>query len=82
VTLLFVSTIVVASLVGSSITGVAPDVRRDFGLALLLGLVLVVAAMNLPFVGGVLRLLVGLAGMGLVITTARDMWQESRRDYA
>ncbi len=81
-TLLFVSIIVVASLVGSSITGVDPDAPHGFGLALLLGLLLLVAAMNVPFVGGLVRLLIGLAGMGLVITTAREMWQGSRHEYA
>ncbi len=77
-TLLFVSTIVVAALVGSSITGADPESTYGFGLALLLGLVLVVAVMNLPFVAGLMRLLVGLAGMGLVITTVLEAWKNRR----
>jgi cytoskeletal protein CcmA (bactofilin family)/predicted anti-sigma-YlaC factor YlaD len=81
-TLLFVSIIVVAALVGSSITGADPEGTHGFGAALLLGLVLVIAAMNLPFVGGVLRVLVGLAGMGLVIVTALDAWRRPRSAYA
>ena len=43
--------------------------RRAWPRMLLLGLVVVVAVANIPFVGGLLRLLIGLAGMGLVITT-------------
>ena len=81
-TLLFVSTIVVAALVGSAVTGNDPEAAHGFGMALLLGLVVVVVLMNLPFVGGLLRVLVGLAGMGLVITTAADLWQERRREFA
>jgi hypothetical protein len=81
-TLLFVSTIVVGSLVGSSITGSDGESTYAFGAALLLGLAIVVVVMNLPFVGGLLRLLIGLVGMGLVITTAREMWLQSRRDHS
>jgi len=81
-TVLFVSVVVVAALVGSSITGSAPESTHGFGLALLLGLVVVVAGMNVPWIGGLLRLLVGLTGMGLVITTLYDMWQSRKLDYA
>jgi cytoskeletal protein CcmA (bactofilin family) len=83
-TLLFVSAIVVASLVGSAITGGSaggPWGASGFGVTLLLGLVLVIAVMNIPFVGGLLRLLIGLVGMGLVISTAVEMWQGRRSDY-
>ena len=78
-TLLFVSAIVVASLVGTSITGADPESTHGFGVGLLLGLVLVVAAMNLPFVGWLLRLLIALAGLGLLVTNAYESWRESRR---
>jgi anti-sigma factor RsiW len=81
-TLLFVSTVVVAALVGSSISGADPESSHGFGMALLLGLVVVVAAMNLPFVGVLLRLLIGLVGMGLLITTVHEMWRTPSREYA
>jgi anti-sigma factor RsiW len=81
-TVLFVSTVVVSSLVGSSITGSDVESTYGFGSALLLGLAVVIVLMNLPFVGGLLRLLIGLVGMGLVITTAREMWLRSRRLHA
>lgn len=80
-TLLFVSAVVVAALVGSSITGADPESSYGFGSALLLGLVVVVAVMNLPFVGGLLRLLIGLVGMGLVITTLHEIWRTPRGEY-
>ena len=80
-TVLFVSMIVVAALVGSAILGADSDSAQSFGAALLLGLVVVVAVMNIPFVGGLLRLLIGLAGMGLVISTLLEMWRAPRRDY-
>jgi cytoskeletal protein CcmA (bactofilin family) len=81
-TVLFVSIVVVAALVGSSITGSDPESVHAFGMALLLGLVIVVAAMNLPFVGGILRLLIALTGMGLLLTTVYDLWRSPRADYA
>lgn len=77
-TLLFVSAIVVAALVGTSITGADPESTHGFGIALLVGLILVAAAGNLPFVGGLLRLLIALAGMGLLVTTAWESWRERR----
>ena len=80
--LLFVSTVVVAALVGCSITSLDPDSSHGFGLALLLGLVIVVASMSLPWVGGLLRLLIGLTGMGLLISTVHDMWQSRPTHYA
>ena len=81
-TTLFVSIVVVSSLVGSSITGADPESSHGFGMALLLGLVIIVSVMNVPWVGGLLRLLIGLTGMGLLITTAREMWRSPRSDYA
>ena len=74
--LLFVSTVVVAALVGTSLTGFDVETTSGFGAVLLLGLVVVVAAMSLPYVGWILRFLIGLAGMGLLITTVHQMWQE------
>ena len=39
-------------------------------------------AVNLPFIGGLVRVLVGLTGMGLLIVSAIDTWRASRPDYA
>ena len=75
-TSLFVSVIVVASLVGTSMTatwGFDPD-AYGFGMSLLVGLVVVLIAMNLPFVGGLLRLLVVVTGLGLLVDGVRYGW--------
>lgn len=81
-TSLFVSVIVVASLAGTSITatmGFEPE-DAGFGLSLLVGLVVVLIGMNLPFVGGLLRVLVIVTGLGLLIDALRSAWLERRAD--
>jgi hypothetical protein len=81
-TTLFASLIVVAALIGSSLTGIEPESTHGFGTALLLGLVIVGIAANLPYVGGLLRLLAGLTGMGLLTLGVRDMWRQQRPGHA
>ena len=76
-TSLLVSIVVVASLVGTSITasaGFGPE-RAGFGISLLVGLVVVVVGMNLPFLGGLVRLLVVLTGLGLLVDAVRHGWR-------
>ena len=51
-----------------------------FGTSLLLGLVVVVIAMQLPLVGGALHVLVLLTGLGLLIEAAVYGWQASLDD--
>lgn len=36
--------------------------------------------MSLPFVGWILRFLIGLVGMGLLITTVHQMWEGRHAD--
>ena len=81
-TSLFVSVIVVASLVGTSITatiGFEPE-DTSFGMPLLVGLVVVLIGMNLPFVGGLLVALVMLTGLGLLIQAVMFGWHGRRVD--
>ncbi len=68
-TSLFVSVVVVASLVGTSITASMDFDPEETGLGrpLLVGLVVVLVGMNLPFLGGSLRVLVMVTGLGLII---------------
>ncbi len=76
-TSLFVSVILVASLVGSSITanwGFEPEEAHGFGMSLLVGLVVVLVAMNLPFVGDLLRLAVVLTGLGMLVDAVLYGW--------
>jgi cytoskeletal protein CcmA (bactofilin family) len=77
-TTLFVSVIVVASLVGTSISatmGFEPEDAHGFGVSLLVGLVLVLVGMNLPFVGGLLRLLAVVIGLGMLIDAVMSAWR-------
>lgn len=77
-TTLFVSVIVVASLVGTSITATMsfePEDAHGFGVSLLVGLVLVLIGINLPFVGGIFRVLVVVIGLGMLIDVALDAWR-------
>lgn len=83
VTILFLSVIVVASVVGTSIAasaGFEGEGLHAFGMSLLVGLLVVVIAMNLPFVGGILRLLVVMVGVGMIIIAAIDAWQHRLGD--
>ncbi len=75
-TSLFVSVVVVASLVGTSITATMDFELEDtgFGMPLLVGLVVVLVGMNLPFVGGSLRVLVMVTGLGLLIDAVMYGW--------
>jgi hypothetical protein len=49
---------------------------------LLVGLVIVLVGMNLPFVGGLLRLLVILTGLGLLVDAVRSGWLGRADPYA
>ena len=46
-----------------------------FGLSLLVGLVLVLIGINLPWVGRILRLLVILIGLGMLTEAIRTAWR-------
>jgi hypothetical protein len=81
-TSLFVSVIVVAALVGTSITsalGFEPD-NIGFGISLPVGLVVLLVGMNLPFVGGLLVALVMLTGLGLLIEAVMFGWHGRRAE--
>lgn len=74
---LYLAGIQVAVLVGHAL--VRPEARdlRSFGLALLAGLAVLVVATRLPFVGGPLRALVLLVGLGLLAQRA-FLWLRAR----
>jgi hypothetical protein len=77
-TTLFVSVIVVASLVGGSITaamGFEAEDAHGFGISLIVGLVVALVGMNLPFVGGLLRLLIVVTGVGMLVDAAMERWR-------
>ncbi|MFK7895712.1 MAG: zf-HC2 domain-containing protein [Myxococcota bacterium] len=70
---LYLAKILVASMIGQTLLGrVEEPAWRDFALPLILGLVIVLAAGGLPFVGGLLTFLTLLAGSGHLILRIRD----------
>lgn len=74
---LYLAKIVVALHVGRMVLG-TPDSQGERHLAaLLLGLVLVLVAVNLPYVGVVLNLLLTIAGLGALVAGA---WRLRRHD--
>jgi hypothetical protein len=74
---LYVAGIQVAVLIGRALVRPGSADLRGFGLALLAGLVVVGVAMRLPFVGGPLRILVLLVGLGLLAQRAW-LWLRAR----
>jgi cytoskeletal protein CcmA (bactofilin family) len=74
----YLAGIAVAALVGRAVTRPASDSRRDFGLALLAGLVLVAIAYHLPWIGGLLHFLGLLLGFGLLFERGREAWEGRR----
>ncbi len=74
-TALFVSMVIVASLIGQGLLRPPPGSNSRFGIALLLGLLLLVLAVNLPLIGGLLRFVALMTGMGILVTHAVDSWR-------
>lgn len=77
---LYLAKIFVAALIGQGLAerGRTVEQRRPFALALLVGLLIVTVAMELPFLGGWIKLLVLLLGLGLLFNRLRWAWK--RRD--
>lgn len=71
----YLAAIAVAALVGRAVTRLASDSLRDFGLALLAGLVLLTIAYHLPWIGGLLHFLGLLLGFGLLFERGRAAWE-------
>jgi hypothetical protein len=78
---LYLAKIVVARYVGEVITGKKGETMASRVVALLVGLVIVVVAVNLPFIGGIINFLLFLIGLGaLVVTVYRaSRWQPAAR---
>jgi len=74
-TALFLSVIVVASLTGRSLLRRDPRRPGGFGVVLLVGLAVTLVAMSLPWVGGLVAVIVVLTGTGLLVEGARDLWR-------
>jgi cytoskeletal protein CcmA (bactofilin family) len=69
---LYVSNIVIAALIGTQITRPRADSWSAFGVALLIGLLLLMIAANIPFIGFPVRIVAMLVGLGLLVERARS----------
>ena len=81
-TALYLSGIVVAALIGVSLVRPKSEGLRDFGVALLVGVLILTVAMHIPLVGFILRIVVALVGLGLLTDRARSAWRASRLQAA
>jgi cytoskeletal protein CcmA (bactofilin family) len=72
---LYVAGILVSALVGTQVTKPKEETWGSFGLALLVGLAIVIVAMALPFVGHPIRFVVVLTGLGLLAERLRSGWR-------
>ena len=68
----------IAALIGASLTTPEAGSLRDFGMALLLGLVVLAVGMNLPFLGILVRIAVVFVGLGLLVREASAAWHGRR----
>ena len=75
---LYLAKIFVAASIGQGIQPSAPGKAGPFALALLLGLLVVFAAIHIPYVGGVIHFLVLLLGLGMALSQLRSPWQRPR----
>ena len=72
---LYVAKIILAALVGQAIRRSPVGQPKSFALDLLIGLAIVFVAINLPYLGGWIRFLVLLLGLGLAFIQVRSHWQ-------
>jgi hypothetical protein len=75
---LYLAKIVIARYVGGTILGLSDAKMSSAALALLVGLLIVRIAVNLPLVGGVLNFLLILIGLGALIIVAYRSWELRR----
>ena len=70
---LYLAKIVIAKCIGSAILGSKNNGLSSTLLPLLLGLVIVIIAVNLPYIGGVLNFLLMITGLGALVMTIYRM---------
>jgi cytoskeletal protein CcmA (bactofilin family) len=79
---LYVALVALAALVGGALVRPGADGRAGFGAALAAGLAILVALTHLPFLGGPLRVVAVLTGLGLLVERASSAWRERRAPVA
>lgn len=72
---LYLSSILVGALVGRTVLARGEGAAPPFAPALLVGLAIVTVAVNIPYLGGLLRLLVILLGLGIGVVQAGRSWR-------
>jgi len=76
---LYLSKIVIARCIGDAILGPGNGGgMKSTALALIIGLLIVYVAANLPFIGGVLNIILMLIGLGALVITAYRMYEGRR----
>ncbi|MGH9431961.1 MAG: zf-HC2 domain-containing protein [Terriglobia bacterium] len=71
---LYVAKLFLAAVIGQRLTGPGAGGRKAFAAPLLLGLLIIFVAIELPYIGRWDSLLVILIGYGLVLSAAREAW--------
>ena len=79
---LYVAFLTVSALLGRHMTRPRSDSVREFGLALLAGLVVVTVLIHLPYVGFAARLVLLWLGLGLLALRGWAAWEARRADLA
>jgi anti-sigma factor RsiW len=78
-TSLFLSGILVAALIGGALAHPRGEGWSAFGLTLLAGLAILVVASHIPFLGGLVRIIAVLTGMGLLVDRVHAAWASIHR---
>ena len=74
---LYLAKIVIAKCLGDTILGTRDERMSSVASALLIGLVIVIVAVNLPYIGSVLNFLLILIGFGACVMAAYHVYQMS-----
>lgn len=75
---IYIGSILVAALIGQAIVHPADEGWTSFGLALLVGLLIVIFVTHTPVVGTVAQVLIILTGVGMLAERSRDTWSRMR----
>ena len=72
---LYLSKIVIGRYIGSTLLGNGKNTMGSTALSLLIGITIIVVAINLPYIGGILNFLLILIGLGALLITAYRMFR-------
>jgi len=72
---LYLSKIVIGKYIGSTLLGNGKDTMGSTALSLLIGITIIVVAVNLPYIGGILNFLLILIGLGGLLVAAYRMFR-------